>query len=47
LPIEIYAIASIVIDVAMLAIPWPPILKLRMARREKVAVLGIFGLGGM
>ena len=46
-PIKVYAVASILIDVAMLLIPWPLILKLKITRREKVAVLGIFGLGAM
>ncbi|KAF2205335.1 hypothetical protein GQ43DRAFT_36423 [Delitschia confertaspora ATCC 74209] len=45
--IKIYAVASIVIDLSMLLIPWPPILRLKMRRREKVAVLGIFGLGAL
>ncbi|KAF2792104.1 hypothetical protein K505DRAFT_388011 [Melanomma pulvis-pyrius CBS 109.77] len=47
LPIKIYAIASILIDVSMLLIPWPQIVRLNISRREKVAVLAIFGLGAL
>lgn len=42
---EVYAIASIVIDVLMLIIPWPQVLGMMMSKREKAAVLSIFGLG--
>jgi hypothetical protein len=47
LPIKIYAVASIIIDVAMLSIPWPQVVRLKITRREKAAVLGIFGLGAL
>lgn len=42
-----YAVSSIIIDVLMLSIPWPPILKLKMEVKQKVAVISIFMLGGV
>ena len=42
-----YAVSGIIIDVLMLSIPWPPILKLRTDTKQKVAVIGIFMLGGV
>jgi hypothetical protein len=45
LAVQIYAVTSAIIDAAMLLIPWPPILRLRMTKKEKTAVLAIFGLG--
>ncbi|KAH7092266.1 hypothetical protein FB567DRAFT_516875 [Paraphoma chrysanthemicola] len=39
------AYTSLIIDVSMLIIPWAPIMRLKMSRKEKAMVLGIFGLG--
>ncbi|KAF2123210.1 hypothetical protein BDV96DRAFT_639750 [Lophiotrema nucula] len=44
---EVYAGSSIAIDVLMLVIPWPQILKSMMSKREKAGVLAIFGLGAL
>jgi hypothetical protein len=39
------AYTSVLIDVAMLLIPWAPIMRLTMSKKEKFMVLAIFGLG--
>ncbi|KAF2750984.1 hypothetical protein M011DRAFT_455943 [Sporormia fimetaria CBS 119925] len=39
------AVSSVIIDFFMLVIPWVPIMRLNMTKREKAAVIGIFGLG--
>lgn len=44
---DYYAVISIIVDVVVLAIPWPVVWKLKMPVRQKVAVSGIFLLGGM
>lgn len=41
------AYADVVLDVFILIIPIPMIYKLRLPSRQKIAVLGIFLLGGM
>jgi hypothetical protein len=41
------AYADVVLDVFILLIPIPMIYKLRLPSRQKIAVLGIFLLGGM
>ncbi|KAF2190340.1 hypothetical protein K469DRAFT_560295 [Zopfia rhizophila CBS 207.26] len=45
--VQVNAVSSVIIDLAVLLIPWPPILRLTMSKKEKAAVLGIFGLGFM
>ncbi|PSN75085.1 hypothetical protein BS50DRAFT_671333 [Corynespora cassiicola Philippines] len=40
-----HAVSSVLLDMAVLLVPWPPIMRLSMSKREKAAVLGIFGLG--
>ncbi|KAH8596789.1 hypothetical protein B0O99DRAFT_93755 [Bisporella sp. PMI_857] len=42
-----YSIATIVLDVLVLAMPWREVLKLRMDWRKKVVVLAMFGLGAI
>jgi hypothetical protein len=44
---DYYAVAAIIIDVMVLALPWPIVWKLNMRTTQKVAVLSIFGLGAM
>lgn len=45
--IHVFAISSVVIDILMLALPWPMVLSLRLSGRQKAAILSIFALGGM
>ena len=40
-----HAVSSVLLDMAVLLVPWPPIMRLSMSKREKAAILGIFGLG--
>jgi hypothetical protein len=42
-----YSVATIVLDVLVLATPWREVLKLRMNWKKKAVVLGMFGLGAM
>jgi hypothetical protein len=42
-----YAVTQIILDAAVLVLPWSEILGLNMPRSQKFAVLGIFGLGAM
>ncbi|KAL9047122.1 MAG: hypothetical protein Q9214_000226, partial [Letrouitia sp. 1 TL-2023] len=44
---EIFAASTIGLDVLIIIMPWPLIWKLQMAIRQKVAVTGIFLLGGV
>jgi hypothetical protein len=43
--IQANAVSSVIIDVAVLLLPWPPVFRLKLSKKEKAAVLGIFGLG--
>lgn len=43
----VQAYSDVVLDVFILLIPIPLIYKLRLPSRQKIAVLGIFLLGGM
>jgi len=42
-----YAVSTIIIDVLVLTIPWPVVWNLRMARKQKIAISGIFMLGAI
>ncbi|KAL9118804.1 MAG: hypothetical protein Q9187_004642 [Circinaria calcarea] len=42
-----YAVSTIILDVIVLAMPWPIVWRLQMAAKQKIAVLGIFMLGVM
>jgi hypothetical protein len=43
----VYAVSSVLIDAFILSIPWPHVLRLKISKKEKAAVLGIFGLGAL
>lgn len=42
-----YAVSTIILDVVILAMPWPMVWRLQVAIKQKIAVLGIFMLGAM
>jgi hypothetical protein len=42
-----YAVSSVILDVLTLSMPWPMIWRLHMQLKKKIAVTGIFLLGGM
>ena len=42
-----FAVSSIFLDVFVLCMPWVMVWRLQMSLRNKIAVLGIFMLGGM
>ncbi|KAF2466313.1 uncharacterized protein BDR25DRAFT_377414 [Lindgomyces ingoldianus] len=41
------AVSSVIIDSAILVLPWPYVFRLRLPKREKWGVVGIFMLGGL
>ncbi|KAF4632484.1 hypothetical protein G7Y89_g5648 [Cudoniella acicularis] len=42
-----YAVSTILIDVMVLALPWPMVWRLKMELKQKIAVLSIFMLGAI
>ena len=38
---------NVLTDIVVLGMPWPMVLKLKLPRRKKVQLLGIFMIGGL
>ena len=44
---DVYSSLNLFTDVVILAMPWPLVLKLHLAPRKKIQLLGIFLLGSL
>ena len=43
----VFAVSSIILDVVVLVMPWPMVWQLKISKRQKWLVIGIFMLGAM
>ena len=44
---DVYSATNLLTDIVILAMPWPMVIKLHVASKKKVQLLGIFLLGSL
>ena len=44
---DVYSATNLLTDIVILAMPWPMVMKLHVAKQKKVQLLGIFLLGSL